>query len=52
MEVCHMKTFLKIIAALAVAAGILALAAAFLSKSKPEPAEYITLYGGPDESDE
>lgn len=47
-----MKTFLKIIAALSVAAGILALAAAFLSKSKPEPAEYITLYGGPDESDE
>lgn len=47
-----MKTFLKIVAALAVAAGILALAAAFLSKRKPEPAEYITLYGGPDESGE
>lgn len=47
-----MKNLLKIVAALAVAAGILALAAAFLSKSKPEPAEYITLYGGPDESDE
>lgn len=52
MEVRHMKNLLKIVAALAVAAGILALAAAFLSKSKPEAAEYITLYGGPDESDD
>ncbi len=46
-----MKNVLKMIAALAVLAGVLALVAAVLCKRKPEPTEYITLYGGPDESD-
>ncbi len=50
-EVCLMKTVLKMIAVLAVLAGVLALAAAVLCKRKPDPAEYITLYGGPDEAD-
>lgn len=50
-EVCLMKNILKIIAALAVLAGILALVAAVLYKRKPDPAEYITLYGGPEEAD-
>ena len=49
-EVCLMKTVLKMIAVLAVLAGVLALAAAVLCKRKPDPAEYITLYGGPDEA--
>ena len=46
-----MKSILKMIAVLAVAAGILALAAAFLCRRKPDAADYITLYGGPDEND-
>lgn len=50
-EVCQMKSILKMIAVLAVAAGILALAAAFLCRRKPDAADYITLYGGPDEND-
>ena len=46
-----MKTIFKMIAVLAVLAGVLALAAAVLCKRKPEAAEYITLYGGPEEND-
>lgn len=49
-EVCLMKAFFKMIAVLAVLAGVLALVAAVVYKRKPEAAEYITLYGGPDES--
>lgn len=45
-----MKAFFKMIAVLAVLAGVLALVAAVVYKRKPEAAEYITLYGGPDES--
>lgn len=50
-EVRLMKTVLKMIAVLAVFAGVLALVAAVLYKRKPDPAEYITLYGGPDETE-
>lgn len=51
MEVCQMKTLLKLFAVLAVAATVLALAAALFGKRQPETADYITLYGGPDETD-
>lgn len=51
MEVCQMKTLLKLFAVLAVAAAVLALAAALFGKRQPEAADYITLYGGPDETD-
>lgn len=45
-----MKTLLKWIAALTVAAGLLMLAAALLCKAR-EPERYITLYGAPDPRD-
>ena len=51
MEVCRMKTLFKLFALLAVAAAVLALAAAFFGKRSPEADDYITLYGGPEESD-
>ncbi len=47
-----MKTFLKMIAFLAVAAGILALVTALFCKGKSEPVHYITLYGGPEDARE
>lgn len=51
-EVCRMKTLLKLIAVLAVVAGVLALAAVLLRR-KPEPGtEYVTLYGGPDDAED
>lgn len=47
-----MKTLLKLIAVLAVVAGVLALAAVLLRR-KPEPGtEYVTLYGGPDDAED
>ncbi len=46
-----MKTLFKLIAVLAVVAGALALAAVLLRRRPESGTEYVTLYGGPDDTE-
>lgn len=47
-----MKTLFKLIAVLAVLAGVLALAAVLLRRKQDPGPDYVTLYGGPDDTQE